>query len=95
VIEGEGPEGLTRRVTINYRAEELFRPRRCFFATRFSGGHTGRLGRIRRYFCIRLAERLCLFGKRTHLRLHELSLNSNNLLKILGLAQLVHTIGGS
>ena len=55
-------------------------------ATRYSSGHTEGLSRIRRCFCIRLAERPGLFGKRIQLRLHKLSLNSKNLLKILGLA---------
>ena len=53
------------------------------------------LSRVRGCFCIRLAERLGLFSKRLQLRLHELSLNSKSLLKILGLAELVHTISGS
>jgi hypothetical protein len=44
------------------------------------------LSRVRGCLCIRLAERPRLFGKRFHLRLHELSLNSKNLLKVLGLA---------
>jgi len=64
-------------------------------ATHYLSGHTEGLSRVRGCFVIRLAERLCLLGKRTHLPLHEPSLNSKNLLKILGLARLVHTIGGS
>ena len=40
-----------------------------------SSGHTEGLSRSRCYFCIRLAKRPGLFGKRIHLRLHELSLN--------------------
>ena len=65
-------------------------------ATPFSGGHhTEGFSRVRGCFVIRLAERLCLFGKPTHLRLHKLSLNSKNLLKILGLAELAYAFGGS
>ena len=65
-------------------------------ATPFSGGHhTEGFSRVRGCFVIRLAERLCLFGKPTHLRLHKLSLNSKNLLKIVGLAELAYAFGGS
>jgi hypothetical protein len=56
---------------------------------------TERHSRIRRCFCVRLTERPGLFGKRIELRLHELSLNSVNLLKIPGLAQLAYAFGGS
>jgi hypothetical protein len=50
------------------------------------------LSRVRGCFGIRLAERLGLFSKRLQLRLHELSLNSKSLWKILGLAELVRTV---
>ena len=62
-------------------------------ATRFSGGHTEGLGRVRGCFVIRLAERPRLLCKRIQLRLHELSLNSKDLFKILGLAQLAYAFG--
>src|SRR6516225_9398810 len=63
--------------------------------TRYSRRYTKGLSRVRGCFVIRLAERPCLLGKRIHLRLHELTLNSKNLLKILGLAQLPYAFGGS
>jgi len=87
--------GLARRVTTNDNVERVVPPLRFAMAKRYSSGHTEGLSRTRCCFCIRLAERSGLLGKRTHLRLHELSLNSKNLLKVLGLAQLAHTIGGS
>ena len=62
-------------------------------ATRYSSGHTEGLRRTRRRFAIRLAERLGLLGKRTQLRLHEFSLNSNSVLKISGVAQLAYAVG--
>ena len=63
--------------------------------TRYSRRYTKGLSRVRGCFVTRLAERPCLLGKRIHLRLHELTLNSKNLLKILGLAQLPYALGGS
>ena len=58
-----------------------------------SSGHTEGLSRVRGCFVIRLAERPRLLCKRIRLRLHELSLNSKDLFKILGLAQLAYAFG--
>src|SRR5262249_32328976 len=63
-------------------------------ATRNSSGNTEGLSRVRGCFVIRLADRLSLFGKPIHLRLHELSLNLKNLWERLGLAQLVYVFSG-
>src|SRR5215469_15663337 len=61
--------------------------------TRYSRRYTKGLSRVRSCFVIRLAERPRLLCKRIPLCLHELSLNSNDLLKILGLAQLACEFG--
>ena len=57
--------------------------------------HLRTLHRIFCCFGIYLAEDLCLFVKRIHLRLHKLGLNFDDVLEILGLAEFLHERKGS
>jgi hypothetical protein len=64
-----------------------------FEACQFQSGE-GRLDSSRECFRRRCAETLYLLDKRTHLRLREFGLETNDLCKIFGMTELVYKLVG-